>query len=221
MPQNGALMAADDPRELVRRGYDALGDRYRADDAPQGAYGPWLAALHERLPADADVLDLGCGCGVPVARSLAEAGHRVTGVDVSRVQLERARRLVPAARFLHADALEVAFPAGAFHAVVCLYLLIHLPLEEQPGLLARIAGWLAPGGWLLATGARQAWTGTEDGWLGGPAPMWWSQADRDTYRRWLAQAGLQVSAEELVPDPDGGDHVLFWARRPTGVAATG
>jgi 2-polyprenyl-3-methyl-5-hydroxy-6-metoxy-1,4-benzoquinol methylase len=221
MPQNGAVMTADDPRELVRRGYDALADRYRADDAPEGAYGPWLAALGERLPAGADVLDLGCGCGVPVARSLAEAGHRVTGVDVSRVQLERARRLVPAARFLHADALEVAFPAGAFDAVVSLYVLIHLPLEAQPGLLARIAGWLRPGGWLLASGAQRAWTGTEDGWLGGPAPMWWSHAGVATYRQWIRDAGLQLTAEELVPEPGAGNHVLFWARRPTGVAVTG
>lgn len=32
--------------------------------------------------------------GVPVARSLANAGHRVTGVDISEVQIERARPLL-------------------------------------------------------------------------------------------------------------------------------
>ena len=95
------------------------------------------------------MLDLDCGAGVPVARALAADGFAVIGVDVSDVQIARARRLVPAARFLRADATRVELPAAAFDAVVCLYVLIHLPLEEQPALLGRIAGWLRPGGRLL------------------------------------------------------------------------
>jgi 2-polyprenyl-3-methyl-5-hydroxy-6-metoxy-1,4-benzoquinol methylase len=208
-------MTIDDPKDLVRRGYDTLSWHYRADDADEGTYGPWLATLRERLPVGASVLDLGCGCGIPVARSLADAGYAVTGVDFSHVQLQRARRLVPTARFLHADATQVTFPASAFDAVVCLYMLFHLPLADQPVLLGRIAGWLRPGGWLLATTAERAWTGTEDGWLGGPASMWWSHAGAATYRDWFQSAGLELHAEELVPDGYGtGCHPLFWARRP-------
>lgn len=207
-------MTVEDPKELVRRGYDSLGDRYRADDVANGSYAPWLAALRARTPPGDAVLDLGCGCGIPVARSLAQAGYRVTGVDVSWVQLRRARRLVPTARFLHADATRVAFPAEAFDAVVCLYVLVHLPLQEQPVLLRRIAGWLRPGGWLLGSGAAQGpWTVIEDGWLGGPAPMSWSHADAVTYRAWIQAAGLRVTEQEVIPEEKGG-HVLFWARRP-------
>ena len=135
-----------DPREIVRRGYDALSYRYRADDAGEGHYAAWLAALRQRVPAGGAVLDLGCGAGVPVARALAADGYEVTGVDVSEVQIRRARRLVPRARFLRADATRVELPAGSFDAVVCLYTLIHLPLDEQPPLLGRVAGWLRAGG---------------------------------------------------------------------------
>jgi SAM-dependent methyltransferase len=52
------------------------------------------------VPAGGAVLDLGCGCGVPLARDLAAGGYQVTGVDLSVVQVEGARRLVRAARFL-------------------------------------------------------------------------------------------------------------------------
>lgn len=70
-----SLAKMDDPDErgLVERGYDALSYHYRADDAGDGQYAPWLAALHRRLPGAAAVLDLGCGCGVPAARFLAAA----------------------------------------------------------------------------------------------------------------------------------------------------
>jgi SAM-dependent methyltransferase len=203
----------DDERDLVRRGYDELSYHYRRDDAEDGQYGPWLADLHERLPASSAVLDLGCGCGIPVARFLADAGHRVTGVDISEVQIDRARRLVPAARFQRADAMEVRLPPASFDAIVCLYALIHMPLAEQPPLLDRIATWLRPGGWLLVTVGHEAWTGTQDNWLDGPAPMWWSHADTATYRSWLQQAGLVITSEERVPEGTSA-HTLFWARRP-------
>jgi 2-polyprenyl-3-methyl-5-hydroxy-6-metoxy-1,4-benzoquinol methylase len=208
-------VTAGDERDLVKHGYDALSYHYRSDDAADGRYAPWLAVLRDRLPAAGDVLDLGCGCGVPAARALAAAGHQVTGVDISPVQIERARRLVPAASFIEADALGVEFPAGAFDAVVCLYVLIHLPLARQPGLLRRVAGWLRPSGWLLAVTGQEAWTGTEQNWLGGGAPMWWSHADAATYRSWIERAGLEVTEQGFVPEDDGG-HALFWARKAPG-----
>ena len=151
---------------------------------------------------------------MPLARDLAGDGHEVTGVDLSAVQIERARQLVPAARFLQADATEVEFPAASFDAVVCLYALIHLPLDEQPALLGRIGRWLRPGGWLLATTGHRAWTGTEDHWLGGDTPMWWSHADAATYRTWIEQAGLSIVTQDVVPEGDGA-HALFWARQVT------
>jgi SAM-dependent methyltransferase len=201
-----------DERDLVRRGYDALSYHYRSDDADDGQYAPWLVDLQGRLPVSGAVLDLGCGCGVPVARFLADAGYHVTGVDISDVQIERARRLVPAGTFVRADATRLDLPSASFDAVVCLYALIHMPLADQPRLIARIATWLRPGGWLLTTVGNGAWTGTEDNWLGGPATMWWSHADAATYREWLVAAGFAIESEEFVPEGASG-HALFRARR--------
>lgn len=98
-----------------------------------GQYEAWLEELEKRLSARAGVLDI--GCGVPVARRLAAAGHVVTGVDVSEVQVERARALGPDATFLRADVTDIDFPDGSFDAVVALYALIHMPLDRQPRLL--------------------------------------------------------------------------------------
>ena len=202
-----------DPVDVVRAGYDSVSWRYRRDEEPAGEYGPWLDALVARLPGSARVLDVGCGCGVPVARELAHSGHRVVGVDLSDVQVARARRLVPAGEFVCGDITTLDFAESEFDAVVAFYSLIHVPVRRQPALLTSLARWLAPGGWFVATLGWSAWTGIEPDWLGGAAPMWWSHADVGTYREWLAAAGLVIESESFVPEGDGG-HSLFWARRP-------
>ena len=197
---------------MVRRGYDALSLRYRAGDALPGPYAAWLAQLQTALPPRGRVLDLGCGCGVPVARTLALAGHDVLGVDVSQVQVDRARRLVPQAQFLRADVTALRLPARSYDAVVALYSLIHLPLPDQPVLLGSIADWLVDDGVLLLTAGWDAWSGSDPTWLGGSSEMRWSQADAATYATWLESAGLDVLRRERVPDGDS-SHSLFWARR--------
>jgi SAM-dependent methyltransferase len=160
-------MDPDDPKEVVRRGYDALSHRYDEAFGAETKYQGWLDDVCALLPAGGGtVLDVGCGSGVPVARLLSAAGHRVTGVDISGVQVHRARQLVPAAAFVRADATAVEFPAASFDAVVSFYALIHIPLAEQLPLLARIAGWLRPGGWFVGTTGHRAWTGLQGGLAG-------------------------------------------------------
>jgi 2-polyprenyl-3-methyl-5-hydroxy-6-metoxy-1,4-benzoquinol methylase len=172
------------PGDLVRSGYNALSRHYRGDQDTAHEYDSWLADLRHRLPGHGQILDIGCGCGIPVARHLAAAGYQVTGVDISDVQIERARRLVPGATFIRADVTEIDFSAPGFDAVVCLYALIHMPLDRQPRLLRDIVRWLRPGG----------------------------QADAATYRSWIRQAGLEITGQQFVPEGDSG-HALFWARR--------
>jgi 2-polyprenyl-3-methyl-5-hydroxy-6-metoxy-1,4-benzoquinol methylase len=206
-----------DPGEIVRRGYDRVSDLYRGDDERPAEYSEWLDQIMVCLRPGARVLDLGCGNGVPVARTLTDAGRRVTGIDVSDRQIERARRLVPTATFVRADMTGCDYGVSQFDAVVALYSLIHLPLNEQPAVIERGAAALVDGGVFLATVGWDDWTGLESGWLGAEGDMWWSQADHDTYRRWLEQAGLRVDQMEFIPEGNSG-HALVWATR-TGLPA--
>ncbi|MFK4088327.1 class I SAM-dependent methyltransferase [Kribbella sp. NPDC020789] len=205
-------MDRETAKELVRRGYDALSIRYDEAFGSEGKYAEWLDELLTRLPEHARVLDIGCGAGVPVAKALADAGHQVTGVDISGVQVARARERVPEATFVQADAATMDLPAGEFDAVLSFYALIHIPVDEQESLLRRIGTWLRPGGVFVATIGAAAWTGVEESWLGGDVPMWWSHADSETTRAWIEAAGLVVERAEFVAEGDSG-HTLIWARR--------
>lgn len=196
----------------MRHGYDLVSRAYRADDADDGLYADWLDVLEKRIASGSSVLDLGCGCGIPVARRMAR-GRAVTGVDLSPVQIARARELVPDATFVCADMTTLRFPDESFDAITCLFALIHVPLAEQPPLLRDIGRWLRPGGLFVATVGHQAWTGLEKDWLGVKGgDMWWSHADAETYRRWLVEAGLRLELETFVPEGSGG-HTFMLATR--------
>jgi SAM-dependent methyltransferase len=203
-------------RDLVRRGYDAISEAYRSDDgtaAPTSAeqvsqYAAWVEDLAGLLANGARVLDLGCGAGLPATRDLADHGLQVLGVDFSAVQLQRARRLVPAASLVQADMTELRLRPASLDAVVSFYALIHVPLADQQLLLPRIRGWLRPGGYFLAIVGTDRWTGTED-YLG--ASMFWDHADAATYLRWLDAAGMAPLWHRYIPEGDSG-HTLVLAR---------
>ena len=207
-----------DPKRLVREGWNRVSTIYRppgsradAFDHTNADYRDWLQPFFRMVPPGTEVLDLGCGCGTPGARLLAQR-FRVTGVDISDVQIDRARRLVPHGRFVRADMTRVSFPRETFGGVVCLYSLIHVPLGEQPGLLEKVHRWLTPGGLFLVTTGATAWTGVEEGWLGSNAKMYWSHADERTYERWLTDQGFQVLRRTRIPEGET-HHALFLVQK--------
>ena len=205
------------PEDVVRRGYDAIADRYAEWAASfESPAMRWVEKLEQRLPERSRVLDLGCGGGGPATRALA-ARHDLVGVDISERQLERVRRLVPNARFVRADAIEVAFEPESFDAVVSLFLLGHVPRAKQRPLLERIFRWLAPGGRLLATlGTGNADDEVEADWLG--APMFFASYDEAWNRRALESAGFVLEEARVVPfeEPGHGLVRFMWvlARKP-------
>ena len=202
-------------RALVRRGYDAISLAYRSNDGDAAAssaedvsrYAGWVAELAGLLRPAARVVDLGCGAGIPATRELVGYGLQVLGVDFSAVQLGRAQRLVPGARFVQADMAALHLrPAGA-DAVVAFYSLIHVPLADQQALFPRIRDWLRPGGYFLAIVGAGRWTGTEP-YLG--ADMFWDHADTATYLRWLQESQLTPIWSRYIPEGNSG-HTLVLA----------
>lgn len=197
-------------KDIVRDGYDSISYAYRGDESEAEQYLSWLSELTPRLMPGSAVLDLGCGCGVPVAQELSQ-NFQVTGIDISSVQIERATQLVPNADFLCADFSEVDFAPDSFAAIVAFYSVIHVPFEEQPALLAKIRTWLQPGGYLMAIVGHTAWTGTESDWLLPGTTMFWSHTDAETYQQWLQDSGFSLLWSRFVPEGSSG-HTLMLAR---------
>lgn len=139
---------AFDGRLVVRTGYDLCAKRYasqRSESAPT-----FLRELTTKLDPGAEILDVGCGSGIPIARALSET-YSVTGLDLSQSQIELARQNVPSAKFVHGDVLDVMLPAASFDAAVMIYSLFHIRRDLHADVLMRLRKWLRPRGYLLLT----------------------------------------------------------------------
>lgn len=198
-----------DQKRTVARGYDRMAERYNAwaVDVRVQEREHYTRALLDALPEGAAVLELGCGAGLPTTRAFAER-FGVTGVDISERQIALARRNVPGARFVHADMAGLDLPPGSYDGVAAFYSLTHVPREEHGALLARIAGWLRPGG--LFVGSMGA--GPSEGeWEFHGVPMVFSHYDATTNRRLVADAGLAIeSARVETEDEDGEPTPFLW-----------
>ena len=214
------MIPAIDPKRdykaLVQSGYDACAAAY--DESRRAEPGNEILRLNDRLNDGDAVLDIGCGAGVPIAKSLA-ARYRVTGVDFSQEMIQRARQSVPTGDFICADVMSLRFPPLSFNAVVTFYSIFHLPREEHPDLFRRIHGWLEPGGHLLCTLSHYSEPGyTEEDFFG--ETMYWSNYSLSEYTDILTRTGFLVletgatgSGYEEALQESSEDHPLVLARK--------
>jgi SAM-dependent methyltransferase len=200
-----------DPKRVVADGYDQIAQRYLdwSPLRPSAARRHYLDLACELIPKGARVLELGCGAGIPMTSALADGRH-VTGVDISRTQIELARVNVPHATFIQGDMTAVDFPPGSFDAVVAFYSLTHLPRDEVPPLLARLRGWLRSGGTFIASmGADDDPGGIEADWLG--VDMYFSHFGARRNRRLVKEAGFAIDSADIVVEPeDRHDARFLW-----------
>lgn len=134
-------------RELAAT-YDRIADEYAEDHK----HDTWSLAMVERfvqlLPHRARVLDVGCGPGWEAQR-FAQAGFRVSGIDVSPKLIALAKGMVPRGRFIVGDMRSLPFAAGAFHGICAKASLLHLQRREVPSVLTSFRRVLRRGGLLL------------------------------------------------------------------------
>jgi SAM-dependent methyltransferase len=177
--------------------FDAIGDRY--DEAfphkdGQIAAGEWLV---EALSGGSRVLDLGSGTGLPTARQFADAGLDVTGVDLSGVMVELARKNVPTGRFHQADIADVrpggSLDLGGFDAVAAFFSLLMLPRAEIPAALRAIHQLLSPGGLFVLSMVEADVDDFAIPFLGNTVRV--SGYLRDELRKVVEAAGFEIVAE--------------------------
>ena len=203
-----------DLKDRLKNTYDSIAHTYNAklgvvlDHIRLEYLNRLVDLLSQTGKDDIRVLELGCGAGIPVTKTLldhAKPSMSVTANDLSSVQLDLAAShlsdhvssgkvtLVPG------DMLALEYPSHSFDAVTGFYSIIHLPRDEQVLLMKKIAGWMKPGGYFLANFAEEEaesivmekWLGEEKGWT------YWSAWGVDGTVKMLEDSGLEVLVKEV------------------------
>lgn len=202
--------------DLNRQFYQSQAESF---SATRGRLQPGVLRVLERIPAQADILDLGCGNGT-LAAELVRRGRtgRYVGVDFSEELLEEARSNVlhprsdvrcPTSEARKTGGLDVKFvqaaltgdewpdqlPEPRYQAIFAFAVLHHIPSRAlRLGLLRQARGLLVPGGRFI----HSNWQFLN------------SERLRARVQPWAA-AGLEAD------DVDQGDYLLDWRRDGGGV----
>ncbi len=182
-------------REIVKKGYED-GDYYRQyrlkeqmDSYPLEKKN--IDRLMDMLPREAEILDLGCGSGVPFDRYLVQQGFRVTGVDFVQKHIDLAKKSVPDATFILGEISELDMAEKTFDAILSLYTIFHIPREEHKDLLLSIFRMLKRNGLILVTMGTVDEDKDEVGEFIG-SRMAWSSYSLDENLRLIEDCGFDI-----------------------------
>lgn len=185
---------ADAYVELVTRGYP---ERDPQDRALLDLAGELASAV-----GGGPVADLGCGPG-HVAGHLHARGVPVVGVDVSPRMVAIARAAHPGVRFEVGDMTRLDLEDGSLSGALLWYSLIHVPDAAAPGVIARVARALRPGGvLLLGFQVGDVVRSPSHAYGGIPVVLRSQRRPVDRVAGWVRAAGLTVELQ-AVRDPDG------------------
>ena len=149
----GAPLVRSDPEAAIEQ-FDQRTLEFYATEAPDyharstAGINCDLPGFLDRLPAEAIILELGCGAGRDAAYT-EERGFRVEPTDgVAAMAALAEQRLGRPIRIMRFDELVAS---EQYDAVYASYSLLHVPRAALVDVLGRIWGALKPGGWHMAT----------------------------------------------------------------------
>lgn len=132
------------------------------------------------------VVDIGCGTGVPISKTLVAEGFDIYGIDPSPTLLAAFRRHFPGAKTACEAAEVSSFFNRRFDGAVAIGLMFLLPEDSQRAVIERVGQALHPSGHFLFSAPRQTcqWNDT----LTGRPSL---SLGEEQYRQLLANAGYR------------------------------
>lgn len=137
-------MASDDLAEAIIAHYERHASAWDADRSSGWNDRIWHDRFVTLLPEGANVLDLGCGGGSPVASNLAAHGMRVTGVDSSQSLISLCRDRLPEQEWIVADMRNLQL-GKSFDGILAWDSFFHIAHNAQRAMFAIFAAHARPG----------------------------------------------------------------------------
>jgi SAM-dependent methyltransferase len=137
-----------DVLRLNRKAWDNIGTSNVSPYFGHKKHRQMFELFCSKLPKKADVLDLGCGTGLPVTKELVSRGFHVTAIDISDNMISSAKKNVPEAKYLRISMTEMKFDSE-FDGVVSSFTMLCLDPKNFRKAAQRISNAVREGGYLL------------------------------------------------------------------------
>ena len=199
-------------REEVREGYENADYEglYRDGREIRSEEKDLFQDLFDYIGDSAQILDLGCGTGLPFDQYLIENGYDLIGIDIAEKHVEKARENIPEAEIIQGDFFEVDVANSSLDAVVSFYAIFHIPREEHRKLFEKINVWLKPEGYILVTVASTVMEDLKESWNG--AEIKWSSFEGSKTLEIIEKSGFEI-VRTYEEDWRDEDHLWVLARK--------
>jgi len=199
-------------REEVKEGYENADYEglYRDGREIRSEEKDLFQDLFDYIGDSAQILDLGCGTGLPFDQYLIENGYDLIGIDIAEKHVEKARENIPEAEIIQGDFFEVDVANSSLDAVVSFYAIFHIPREEHRKLFEQINEWLKPEGYILVTVASTVMEDLKESWNG--AEIKWSSFEGSKTLEIIEKSGFEI-VRTYEEDWRDEDHLWVLARK--------
>jgi ubiquinone/menaquinone biosynthesis C-methylase UbiE len=192
--------------------YDQIAEQWHANFRGQAYVDRVLAYVDrvlEGLPQGANVLDLGCGTGDPIAKYIVAKGYHVVGVDQSEQMLAIARQVVPEAELIQSDMISLQL-TDKFAAAIAWDSIFHVDRSQHASVFQKLAAALEPGARLLLSAGGSAAECITSEMFG--QTFSYSGHEPEVTRKLLEAAGFEIEIWE-VDDPASRGHLAVIGRK--------
>lgn len=191
---------ADHIIDLYREGADIWDNLRQARFIEQH----WLDRFLALIPAQGEILDIGCGAGIPIAQYFISHQFHVTGVDGAEPMIARCQKRFPQSRWHVADMRSLAL-SRSFSGLIAWDSFFHLTRDHQRAMFPRFAQHAKPGAALMFT------SGHSDGEAMGTfldRPLYHASLDHAEFRQLLTDNGFRV-VQQVTEDASCGGRTVW------------
>lgn len=189
--------------KTIEESYDKMGETYH-NFRDNEKFNNELEKFANLLPVSGNVLDAGCGVGIPVSKFLVRRGFKVTGIDISRKMIDLAKQNVPEATFYQKNILTLDLPGNSFDGIICVYTLWHIPRAEHSFIISNFHRMIKENGLLVInTGVFESEGMSE--FFG--EPMLWSNNNPKKTLNYVIDAGFSIIFEGVLKR---GEEMQYW-----------
>ncbi|KJC60898.1 methyltransferase [Bradyrhizobium sp. LTSPM299] len=168
----------------------------------------WHDRFIGRLGKGAEVLDLGCGSGQPVAQHMVERGLRVVGVDSSPTLISFCRDRLPGQEWIATDMRQLAL-GRSFDGILAWDSFFHLDHDDQRRMFAIFAAHASAGTLLIFNTGPQHGEGIGE-YRGDP--LYHASLSPAEYQALIARFGFRV-LQHVADDAEAGGRTVWFCQR--------